>query len=269
MRLSLLLLLFIGINAFSNEQAETPELTLGFVSDCDTIPESGGFSAGILFTLKPDWHLYWRNPGDTGLAPVIEWKLPKEISSGEIQWPIPHLITTDSIYNFGYSNNLLLPVSMQSQKLQQDNIELTAKVEWLVCKDVCIPGKAELRKQFKRADSCKKNNHETLFSEWRKRIPEPINLLDGSATIANNKFQLELYLAQPVFRDAKSVDIFIENSEVVSYQPDSSSRWKHNWIQWIQDKNDSFTDLPKTINAVIVVDHQRSYKIQLSTLEKL
>ena len=269
MRLSLLLVFLIATEAFSNEKAETAELKLSLVNNCDTIPENGNFSAGILFTLNPGWHLYWKNPGDTGLAPVINWTLPKEISPGEIQWPSPHLITTDSINNFGYSESLLLPVPMQSHNLLQEKIELSAKVNWLVCKDICIPGSAELKKHFNRTDSCQQNNHQTLFNEWQKHIPETLNLLDASAKIINNKFQLEVYFAKPIFRDAKSVDVFIEDVQVVSYAPDHQTRWKHNWMQWTQEKNDSFTDLPTSINAVIVVDHQRSYKIKLSTLEKL
>jgi DsbC/DsbD-like thiol-disulfide interchange protein len=268
MRSSLLILLFIATAGFSAEKATTTELDLSLITNCDTLPEKGNFSAGILFNLKPDWHLYWRNPGDTGLAPKIKWQLPNTISSDEIQWPYPHLITTDSIYNFGYSNSLLLPVSMQTQNLNQDKIELAATVEWLVCKDICIPGKAELRKTFNTADSCQNNTHEKLFTEWQKRIPETANLLDGSARLVNNQFQLELYFTQPVFRNAKAIDIFIEDSQVVSYQPVNSSRWKHNWMQWTQEKNESFSKLPSTINAVIVVDHQQSYKIQLSTSEK-
>lgn len=269
MRSSLLVLLFIATTGSAAEKATTAELDVSLITHCDKLSENGNFSAGVLFNLKPDWHLYWLNPGDTGLAPKIEWQLPKQVSAGEIQWPYPHLITTDSIYNFGYSNSLLLPVSMQTNKKSgQDKIELAAKVSWLVCKDICIPGKAELSKTFSVNDSCQQNTNEALFTEWQKRIPKTISLLDGTTQVVDNKIQLELYLSQPIFKNAKTVDIFIEDMQVVSYQPVTSSRWKHNWIQWTQEKNESFSNLPPTINAVILVDHQQSYKIQLSTSEK-
>ena len=31
---------------------------------------------GLRFELIPHWHVYWRNPGASGAAPVIRWTLP-------------------------------------------------------------------------------------------------------------------------------------------------------------------------------------------------
>ena len=39
--------------------------------------------------IKPGWHVYWRNPGDSGLPTTIDWNLPSGFSAGAISWPVP------------------------------------------------------------------------------------------------------------------------------------------------------------------------------------
>ena len=33
---------------------------------------------GLQITHQPEWHTYWKNPGDSGLPTQFEWKLPEE-----------------------------------------------------------------------------------------------------------------------------------------------------------------------------------------------
>jgi len=268
MRYLLLVFLFITPISFSNEFAETSELNVKLISDCNKLPKNGKFSTGILFNLQPGWHLYWINPGDAGLAPNIHWDLSSQITTGSIQWAFPHVIELDSISNFGYSGQLLLPVSMQTKNMTENKTELIADVNWLVCKDICIPGKAKLAKSFVVTDACEKNSNANLFADWAKKIPENTELMDGTVSIVDRKLQLELFLTQTIFQNAVTVDIFIENTQVVSYQSTQSQRWKNNWVLWKQDLNDAFVNLPEKINLVIVVDHLKSYRVQLSTQEQ-
>src|SRR5919109_4058926 len=38
--------------------------------------------------VKTDWHIYWQNPGDSGLPTAIDWSLPPGFSAGDILWPV-------------------------------------------------------------------------------------------------------------------------------------------------------------------------------------
>lgn len=40
---------------------------------------------GLRFELIPHWHVYWRNPGASGAAPVIRWTLPEGIAAKMIK----------------------------------------------------------------------------------------------------------------------------------------------------------------------------------------
>ena len=52
--------------------------------DLDRVP------LGIEFTLAAGWKVYWRTPGEAGLAPVIDLTAsPNPDLAGRISWPLP------------------------------------------------------------------------------------------------------------------------------------------------------------------------------------
>src|SRR5690242_21098278 len=44
---------------------------------------------GAHFTPESGWHVYWKNPGDSGQPPVLQWNLPQGFSAGDTEWPTP------------------------------------------------------------------------------------------------------------------------------------------------------------------------------------
>lgn len=267
MRIISLILLLFPLQGFGTDTATTSELKVSLISECKLAPNEGEFSVGLYFELQPDWHLYWINPGDAGLAPTVKWQLPQNFSAGNIEWPYPHAIHTEAISNYGYSNSVLLATRVSSHN-PTHNADITANISWLVCKEECIPGKASLTKSFTMNNKCEVSEYAELFKKTLTDIPKPLVLLDGEVSLIDKKFQLELYAAQAVFRDAKQVDVFVENTRIVSYQPTQEQRWKNNWMIWTQNLHDSFQALPEVLNAVIVVDHKTAYSIQLPLEDK-
>ncbi|HZR71128.1 MAG TPA: thioredoxin family protein [Burkholderiales bacterium] len=101
---------------------------------------------GVRFLLEPGWHVYWKNPGDSGLAPRVRWKLPPGWTGGEIQWPVPERIAVGPLVDYGYSGDVLLPASVTpgSDAPPGGSARVAADVEWLVCREDCLPGRADL-----------------------------------------------------------------------------------------------------------------------------
>lgn len=87
------------------------------------------------------WHTYWRNPGDSGLPTRLKWTLPTGFETGEIQWPYPTQLPLGPLMNFGYEGEVLHLVTIQSSAkfTAGESATFTAKADWLVCADVCIP----------------------------------------------------------------------------------------------------------------------------------
>ena len=131
------------------------------------------FEVGLLLEMAPDWHTYWEYSGDAGLPTKIDWALPAGFESGPIQWPAPHLmIEPGEIWTYGYGGKVLLittivpPADLQAGA----SATLRAKATWLVCKDMCIPGSAELELKLPVSKASAASN-EAVFAEFRSSIP--------------------------------------------------------------------------------------------------
>ncbi len=71
-----------------------------------------GMWLGLRFDLDPDWHIYWRNPGDSGGPPEATWVLPPGLQVAEFEWPAPSRFEVGGLINYGYHGSVVLPVAM-------------------------------------------------------------------------------------------------------------------------------------------------------------
>ncbi len=117
------------------------------VADVTAIEPAKPFTLGLRLRMKPNWHVYWRNPGDSGLPPEVAWTLPDGFSAGEIAWPAPHRIPVQSLMNYGYAGEvvLLVPVTPGLDLSPSKPARIEGKLTYLVCEEICIPGSADLR----------------------------------------------------------------------------------------------------------------------------
>lgn len=98
---------------------------------------------GLQLTHQPEWHTYWRNPGDSGLPTQVELNLPAGITAGDVQWPLPHKLKAGNLTNYGYDKTVLLAVPLTVSKEYKPNasqtLDLQVRANWLVCRLECIP----------------------------------------------------------------------------------------------------------------------------------
>jgi thiol:disulfide interchange protein/DsbC/DsbD-like thiol-disulfide interchange protein len=149
------LLRFLSIAAFAlacsatahaADSARTDEVAVRLFAATTSVQPGQALQVGLQQRLAEHWHTYWINPGDSGLATTIAWTLPAGASAGPIQWPVPARYSIGPITNYGYADEVTLPsvVHVPASLKDGDRFELKAKVDWLVCKDVCIPQNANL-----------------------------------------------------------------------------------------------------------------------------
>jgi thiol:disulfide interchange protein len=86
------------------------------------------------------------NPGESGLPTTIEWSLPQGFAAGRISWPAPKRFLAGPVVDYGYTDDLLLPVTVSVPTGLQVGSDVTigAHATWLVCSDTCIPEEADL-----------------------------------------------------------------------------------------------------------------------------
>ena len=101
---------------------------------------------GVRFRVEEGWHLYWRNPGDSGAAPSVEWRLPPGFTSGEMEWPAPSRFGSDPV-GFGYAGEtaLILPVTAPPGLREGERFAFSATVDWVACGEICEAGRMDLR----------------------------------------------------------------------------------------------------------------------------
>jgi thiol:disulfide interchange protein DsbD len=98
------------------------------------------FTIVLRQTIAPGWHTYWINPGAAGEPTEIEWRLPAGARAGPIQWPAPNAIPFQTLVNFGYSDEVLLPIELTAPANLRpgETLRIAANATWVVCSDVCV-----------------------------------------------------------------------------------------------------------------------------------
>jgi thiol:disulfide interchange protein DsbD len=133
---------------------------------------------GFHIELEEGWHTYWQNPGDSGIPARIDWNLPEGFEAGAIQWPYPQSFQEGHMITYGYKNESLLfqPVSI-SEDLDDGRYELSADVEFLVCKQACLPGFEKLRLEVELRDGrllpAAESAH-AAFDRFRSDLPQEV-----------------------------------------------------------------------------------------------
>ena len=67
---------------------------------------------GLQLRLTPGWHTYWRQPGDAGIAPTVDWKGSENLAGAVIAWPAPQrLPPLAGLETVGYMDGVTLPIA--------------------------------------------------------------------------------------------------------------------------------------------------------------
>lgn len=141
-----LIILLIGTASL---HAGTGEGVRAWLATDAPVPVQAGkpFTATIALDLQPGWHTYWQYPGDSGLPPKVTWHLPEGWTAGPIQFSVPHQFPEPGeMIVYGYEKQQLLrAVITPPMDLPQDQVyDLKASLTWLACKELCVPGSAEI-----------------------------------------------------------------------------------------------------------------------------
>ena len=153
---ALILILAPGMSLFAATPSavNATHLRVQLVVPVRTFNPGAPVDAGIYFKLDQGWHVYWKNAGDAGEPPRVRWTLPTGVTAGEMQFPAPKRLPNGPLMDYGYENEVLFPFTLTVAKSAKPGpAPLHAKVDWIVCREVCIPGKAELDRKSTRLNS--------------------------------------------------------------------------------------------------------------------
>ena len=138
--------LILSLAPIAAQSLQPSASTQGFHSRARLI--SGGMQgnhwlAGIEITLDPGFKTYWRNPGDSGLPPRFDWSGSENVAGAEVRFPAPYRHEDAAGVAYVYGKKVLLPVLVKAKDPGKP-VKLVLSVEYGVCKDICIPARADL-----------------------------------------------------------------------------------------------------------------------------
>ncbi len=143
------------------------------LADASAIKPGETFHIGVNLVMDDGWHVYWLNPGDSGLPTTVAWKVPEGFKVVAMEYPAPvQFDQAGGVVGYGYRDSVLLiaKVTAPADLKPGTKIQISATASWLVCKDLCLPGKAKLSLELP-AEAASKHDHGDLFAGWLEQIP--------------------------------------------------------------------------------------------------
>ena len=170
-RLSLAAFLVLCIGGVAN--AESDQVRARIVADSPRLEPGGSLVLGVLLEMAPGWHVYWKNPGDSGLATDVQFDMPPGFVAGPIRWPMPiEFRQPGDLIGYGYEDSVVLASEVRlPDPLPAQPLTVKASVSWLACKDVCVLGGAELEDTLP-FDAEAVERAASEVARWRSNLPQ-------------------------------------------------------------------------------------------------
>ncbi|MEE2690520.1 MAG: protein-disulfide reductase DsbD domain-containing protein [Pseudomonadota bacterium] len=146
-RLSVIAALALALAAPSHAASRISEGVVTGHAQSALYPVEQGFAPGAVTwfvfeqTLQQGWHVYWKNPGDSGLPLDLQWTLPEGFEAGDVVYPTPERIPVGPLVNYGHHGGpaFLIPVKAPATAEAGSQVEIALKAAWLICEEICVP----------------------------------------------------------------------------------------------------------------------------------
>ncbi len=251
--------------------SQGPYATATLVSEQNAVVSGETVTVGLHLEIDDGWHVYWRNPGDSGMPTRIEWDLPEGVEAGPLQWPHPIPVAEGPYVTYAYKQHftLLSEVRLPDELEQGDTIRLAGHATWLVCKNICLPEEADVSLTLPVASGPETNaKWAERFERVREQIPQPSKDWNVSAAPHGEAYMLRVgpagdsLVAQP-----DSLYFFAADENVIDYPaPQLVSRDGNDYV--ISLAPSPYAQEPATrLRGVLVSDAGWHSEGSLSALE--
>jgi len=234
-------------------------LTAELVSLSPSIAPGGTLQVGLVLTLEEHWHVYWINAGDSGEPPKITWTLPEGITAGPMLFPIPSRLPLGPLMDFGYEDEVAFPVQLTAASaLKPGPIHLDAKISWLVCREVCIPGKAHLGLNLNVVPGAAPAQPVGAVGEALSLIPKPLPA-DAKLTITGGKTDFVLNLVTGG-RETTAEFYPADQDQIANAAPQQIEPTA-NGVRLFVRRSEDLKTLPAQLHGLIKLSDNEAYDI--------
>ncbi|WP_157684638.1 protein-disulfide reductase DsbD family protein [Bdellovibrio bacteriovorus] len=155
--------------SFASETLKGPHIQIDWLAP-QIFAENSETVIGIRFRPDPHWHVYWKNPGDSGSAPKFQIK-SKNAEVGEILWPYPARLPIAHLTNFGYEGDVAYLLKVKTGMAA--SLKMEVNLEWLVCQEECVPGFGvlSLSRDIKGTETVFAKEIQSKLNSFENKIP--------------------------------------------------------------------------------------------------
>ena len=241
--IKILLLFVINLSTIIGQNSGNVRATL--ISSTDVVYPNQSFWIAVEFEMFNDWHIYWRNSGDSGLPTTLEWQLPDGFNVSETFYPYPEILVEGNSATFIYEDKVLLFAKIATPNVIEDeNILIKAKADWLECNQACLPGNADLSITLNVLSS--RGNNISTLNQWKdelKMLPVYETDWEISSSIKDSK----------VIINGMKPDWFEEADYEVFFFPYGDLTYNHSAAQKLE-LNEAGFELPVELNTFRLKD---------------
>ena len=145
----------------------------------------------VVLEVPRGWHIYWDNPGQSGLPTDVSLTAPGLVVSAP-RSPTPTRIVTDGIVNYGYTGTVgfVFDVTAPTVTEPDARVPLAATASWLLCHDICVPGSADARGGL--AVSAAPTRRHDPVAAYVVALPSPFAASGGTVSLDGGALRVTL-----------------------------------------------------------------------------
>jgi thiol:disulfide interchange protein DsbD len=160
---------------------------LHLLADTSRIAAGQEFTLAARLDIEPGWHLYWINPGESGLPTAAKFQTPAGFEVGPVRYPWPvRFDSPGDITSYGYRDLAVLSSIVRAPDrldtgARQDRLRFSVEASWLACREVCVRGQGVAAVDLPVATRAEPAGraHAELFERHRDSLPRRFAELDG------------------------------------------------------------------------------------------
>ncbi len=224
---------------------------------------------GILIELANGWHIYWKNPGDSGIPTSIEWNISQEVQFTQMKWPIPKAFEFDGLVSYGYENQVLFITDIIL--LNNDNsqiLNISVKIRSLLCKDICIPFDTTVNFTIDtQADYSVDETITGLFDWTNKNLPIINDNKGLSAKIKSEQIYLHIDEASDCYSNSGSMNFIPYENGLFKNSSSQNLVRDKNYIELVLESDPFRIKDPKELYGLLITDSNSDNLISRKAFE--
>lgn len=149
------------------------------ISEYDVLPASGTVWLGLHHQTIPGWHVYWKEAGDAGYAPRLNWAGSTGLAREPVlHWPSPtKFLLPGDLVAYGYEGDIVYPIEVALSP-GKDPVALRLDLDYLTCSEPCVPYRYAIPLTLPRGEPRRDSAAAALIERARAQLP-PTGLSDS------------------------------------------------------------------------------------------